>query len=147
MINPFKEIDWSPDRAGLRKFGWSLIIGFPILAVVFFLVKWISAGTMPGPRFFVLLAGIGAVVGVVSLLVPVLAKPLYVIWYGLAACIGIVMANLLFSLLFYGLFTPMGLVMRLTGRDPLQLKSRKGAASYWQDAPPTPPAADYFRQY
>lgn len=147
MINPFKEIDWSPDRAGLRKFGWSLIIGFPILAAVFFTVKWIGAGTLPEPRFFLLLGGIGAAAGLVSWLLPAIARPLYLVWYGLAACIGIVVANVLFAALFYGLFTPMGLVMRLLGRDPLCLKSRKGAASYWMDAPPPPPPADYFRQY
>jgi len=147
MINPFKEINWKPDRADLKKFGVSLIIGFPIIALVFFLVRWAKSGALPEPRFFLMLGGIGAAVGLVSWLIPVIARPLYTVWYGLAACIGIVVANLMFCVLFYGIFTPMGLVMRLIGRDPLNLKSRKGAASYWEDAPPTPPATDYFRQY
>lgn len=147
MINPFKEINWKPDRAELRKFSISLIIGFPIIALVFFLVKWIKAGELPEPRFFLLLGGIGLAVGLVCLVAPAIARVLYPVWYGLAACIGIVVANLIFGLLFYGIFTPMGLFMRLIGRDPLSLKKKKDAASYWMDAPETPPATKYFSQY
>ncbi len=84
---------------------------------------------MPEPRFFLLLGGIGAAIGLVCLLVPFIARPLYHVWYALAACIGIVMANLIFALLFYGIFTPMGLFMRLIGRDALNLKWRKGTAT------------------
>lgn len=147
MINPFKEINWKPDRAELKKFAVSLIIGFPAIALVFFLVRWISGDGMPEPRFFLLLGGIGAGIGVVCWLVPPLARLIHPVWYGLAACIGIVVANLLFTLLFYGLFGPMGLIMRLLGRDPLRLKFQRGTASYWRDAPPAPPAPHYFRQY
>lgn len=147
MINPFKEINWKPDRAELRKFGWSLIIGFPIIALIFFSVAAITAQALPSPRFFLLLGGIGAGVGLVSLLVPALAKPFYTIWYGFAGCVGIVMANLLFMLLYYGLFTPFGLFMRLIKRDALDLKRDRDATTYWKDAPPERPATHYFRQY
>jgi hypothetical protein len=147
MINPFKEINWDPDRAELRKFGWSLIIGFPIIALIFFTVTSIMTQAFPPPRFFLLLAGIGASVGLLSLLVPALAKPFYTVWYGFAGCIGIVMSNLLIMLLFYGLFTPFGLVMRLIRRDALDLKRNRDATSYWKDAPPEKPATHYFRQY
>ena len=147
MINPFAEINWKPDRNELRKFAWSLIIGFPCIALVFFIGKAIYAQALPEPRFFLLLGGIGAGVGLLCLLVPVIARPLYSVWYALTACIGIVVANLVFMLLYYVLFTPLGLFMRLIGRDALSLKSKKDCASYWKDAPPTPPATSYFRQY
>lgn len=147
MINPFKEINWKPAPADLRKFAISLIIGFPCIAVFFFLVKWISAGALPAPRFFLMLGGTGAATGLVCLLLPFLARPLYYVWYALAACIGIVMANLIFCVIFFGLFTPMGLFMRIIGRDPLSLKFRRGTASYWMDAPPAPPPSQYFSQY
>ncbi len=147
MINPFKEINWKPDAAELRKFAWSLIIGFPCIAVVFFLVKWIKTHTLPDLHGFLMLGGIGAGVGLVCMAVPLIARPLYYVWYALAACIGIVMANLLFAAMFYALFAPVGLFMRLIGRDPLNLKWKKGQASHWQDAEPTPPAKQYFSQY
>lgn len=147
MINPFKEINWKPGATDLRKFAWSLITGFPCIAIVLFLGKWIAGRAMPEPRFFLMLGGIGAAIGLVCLRVPFVARPLYYVWYALAACIGLVMSNLIFALMFYGLFTPMGLFMRLIGRDALNLRWRRGAATYWTDAPPAPPAAQYFNQY
>jgi hypothetical protein len=147
MINPFKEINWQPGSTDLHKFARSLVIGFPVIAVVFFLVKWLKTHHQPDPAFFLKLGVIGAAVGVVCWLVPIVARPLYYVWYALAACIGIVMANLLFTLMFYGLFTPLGLFMRLIGRDPLNLRWKKDAATHWQDAEPTPPASRYFSQY
>ena len=147
MINPFKEINWKPEAADLRKFAWSLIIGFPCIAIVFFLAKWIKTHALPEANFFLMLGGIGGAVGLVCLLIPVIARPLYYVWYFLAACIGIVMANLLFALLFYVIFTPLGLIMRLLGRDALNLRWKKNAASHWIDAPAAPPATRYFSQY
>lgn len=147
MINPFKEINWKPGIEELRKFAWSLIIGFPCIAIVFFLVKWMKTHAMPDANGFLMLGGIGAAVGLVSLLVAPLARLLYPIWYFLAACIGIVMANLIFMVMFYGLFTPIGVFMRLIGRDALNLKWKRSAASHWIDAPPAPPAEQYFSQF
>lgn len=147
MINPFKEINWKPGIEELRKFAWSLIIGFPCIAIVFFLVKWMKTHAMPDANGFLMLGGIGAAFGLVSLLVAPLARLLYPIWYFLAACIGIVMANLIFMVMFYGLFTPIGVFMRLIGRDALNLKWKRSAASHWIDAPPAPPAEQYFSQF
>ena len=147
MINPFKEINWKPENTDLCKFAWSLIIGFPCIAIVFFLAGWVKTHAMPDAHFFLMLGGIGAAAGLVSLIITPVARVLYPVWYFLAACIGIVMANLIFMVLFFGIFTPMGLFMRLIGRDPLNLKWKKSAATHWIDAPPAPPASQYFRQY
>jgi hypothetical protein len=35
------------------------------------------------------------------------------------------------GLLFFCVLTPLGLVMRLTGRDPLRLRLDRGMPSYW----------------
>jgi hypothetical protein len=35
------------------------------------------------------------------------------------------------AVLFYAVFTPIGLVMRLIGRDPLGLRLERDTASYW----------------
>jgi len=147
MINPFKEINWRPDRAELKKFAWSLIIGFPIIALIFFLGAAAFNRSFPSPRFFLLLGGIGSGIGILCKLIPAIAPPFYKLWYGFAACIGIVMANLIFTMLYYFVFAPLGLFMRLIGRDPLCLKKQKNAGSYWKDAPPAPPAQNYFKQY
>jgi hypothetical protein len=36
------------------------------------------------------------------------------------------------AILFYGLLTPVGLVMRLLGQDPLRLRFRRPTATYWR---------------
>jgi hypothetical protein len=147
MINPFKDINWSPERTELRKFAWSLIIGFPCLALVFFLAKWIKTHEVPALDFFLKLGGIGAAIGIVCLAVPLIARPLYYIWYGIAGVMGLIMGNLIFCVMFYLLFTPIGLVMKLMGRDALNLKWQRTSASHWIDAPPAPSADHYFSQF
>ena len=147
MINPFHEINWRPGLADLRTFARSLMLGFPCLALAFFLLKALQLHAWPEVGFFLKLGGVGCATGAVCWLLPTVARPLYYAWYALAACMGLVMANLLFALLFYGLFTPLGWGMRLFGRDPLHLRFRRGQTSYWTEADPAPPVAQYFRQY
>ena len=147
MMNPFKEINWNPQRTDLRKFALSLIIGFPCIALIFFCVSWYRHHALPSPDFFFKLGGIGAAIGLVCLLVPVIARPLYYVWYAIAGVMGLIMGNLIFGIMFYLLFTPIGLFMRIIGRDPLNLKWKKSAGSHWVDAEPAPPASRYFSQH
>lgn len=148
MINPFHEINWRPGKADLHKFALSLIIGFPCIALIFFIFAWLRHHSMPVPLGYLQLAGVGAGAGLICMLIPVIARPLYFVWFTATACIGLVMSNLIIGLLYYGLFTPIGLVMRLFGRDALALKWQKGkTGSYWKDVPPPGSAESYFSQY
>ena len=53
--------------------------------------------------------------------------------------------RLLVAAFFYGMITPMGLTMRLFGRDKLQRKNKR--ASYWDDLPRSTDRARYERQF
>ncbi|MEZ4268637.1 MAG: SxtJ family membrane protein [Myxococcota bacterium] len=44
---------------------------------------------------------------------------------------------LLLGLVYFLIMTPMSLALRLTGRDPLGLRFRRGVASYWQAPKPS----------
>ena len=46
-------------------------------------------------------------------------------WFGLALLLSEISAFVIFSVLFYGLITPIGMVQRLFGRDPLFLRKWK----------------------
>ncbi len=48
-----------------------------------------------------------------------------------ALFIGFFMTHLILALMYYLVFTPVGLVMKALGRDPLRLKFNKNAESYW----------------
>ena len=90
---------------------------------------------------------IGCAVGVMLWLLPQIARPFYVVWYFIGCCMGIVMGNLLFSLFYFLVITPFGLVMRLAGRDPLRKKFNRATPTYWQDAEKVVDPARYYRQF
>ena len=50
-------------------------------------------------------------------------------------------------MMFFGLFTPIGLVFRLIGRDPLQRARRAGVESYWAPKPAPADVRSYFKQF
>ena len=76
------------------------------------------------------LGGTACALFLVGLLLPPLARRFHILWMRLAVALGYINSRILLSLMFYGVFTPYGLVMRLFGRDPLH---RRGARreSYW----------------
>lgn len=145
MINPFKDTNWNPDTAARRSFAKSLIIGFPILAVVFTLIGWLRTGAIPSWTPW--LAAIGAGLGVIFWLIPQIAKPFYLVWFFAACCIGIVVSNLLIGAFFYLVITPFGLVMRAFGRDPMDRRWEKSKTSYWRDAERIVDPQRYWRQF
>ena len=60
--------------------------------------------------------------------------------------IGWALSHLIIAVLFYALITPLGLLRRLLGRDPLALRAAPGADSYWAQRPPPDDGSSYLRQ-
>lgn len=70
----------------------------------------------------------------VSLLIPVLLKPLAFVWFGLSKALGWVTSRILLFIIFYSVVTPMGLIRKLLGKDSLQLHQfGKGKSSAYTD--------------
>ena len=76
---------------------------------------------------------IGAVILAVGLAYPCLLKPFQKIWMGFALVMGTVMTALILSLLFYLIVTPIGVIMRLFGKDILNRRIDRQTDSYWID--------------
>jgi hypothetical protein len=53
-----------------------------------------------------------------------------------------IVSPLVLGVMFFGVVTPMGLVMRALGKDPLRLRFDRDARSYWIDRRPPGPAPD-----
>jgi len=64
-------------------------------------------------------------------IIPMVLKPVYVAWMRLAFVLGWVNTRLLLCVLFYLVFTPIGLALRLFGKDLLDRKLDKNAETYW----------------
>ncbi len=150
MINPFKEVNWTPDGDELRKFGWTILVGFSFLAVLLMLFRMVGFRGFAAMGFRIpclLLCG-GAVVLLVSHTARPLALPLYRCWFFLSCCVGIVVSNLILLMFFYLFFSPFAVVFRLfTGRDPLCLRKPARCDSYWHEVQDGRPLENYLRQY
>jgi len=145
MINPFKDVNWQPDIAARRGFGKSLVIGFPIMAAVLScIVRWNSGAWAEWP---ITLGSCGVLLGLFCFALPQFALPFYLFWYGLACSIGIVVSNVILAAVYYLTVTPVGLLLRIFGKDPMQRRIDPSAPTYWQDAEKNTPAERYFRQF
>ena len=115
----------------------------------------ITAGVVPVVMWFwgfaldaVLLGcAAGFLFGLLSFFLPMLAWPIYVLLTLCAAPIGWIVGELALVVVFFGVFMPVGLLLRCLKRDLLQLKLDRQATSYWskKDAPVSP--ASYYRQF
>lgn len=95
-------------------------------------IYWYSAAA-----FFALFAGIA----------PMALLPLYRAWTKFAMALAWFNTRLLLAMVFYIVITPIGLAMRLAGKDPMNRKIDPGAQSYWKKREPVNDPASYEKQY
>lgn len=68
---------------------------------------------------------------VLAICFPRMLRVLNILWFRLGVVMGTVVSPLVLALIFFGIFTPIALIMKLKGRDELRLKFRS-ASSYWR---------------
>jgi len=68
-----------------------------------------------------LIAYIAAAIGLFSLVIPPVGYGIVWGWYKIAEILGTINAKIILSLLYYILVTPMALLFRLSGNDPMLL--------------------------
>ncbi|RMD81653.1 MAG: hypothetical protein D6815_11195 [Candidatus Dadabacteria bacterium] len=133
------EINWNPGRRELRQFAglWLAVFGA--------LGGWklyASAAAAGWPWL-----GAAVAVGLPGLVWPALVRPLYVAWMALAFPIGWTVSHLLLALIYYGVVTPIGLVLRLRGVDPMNRRFEPEATTYWVEHRTGDDKSRYFRQF
>lgn len=85
---------------------------------------------------------------VVAYVFPKALSPLNKLWLKFGLLLYKVMNPLVLGLLFFVTITPIGLVMRLFGKDFLRLKMDRSSKSYWIDrTPPGPPPQSMRNQF
>jgi hypothetical protein len=65
----------------------------------------------------------------------------------IALPIGWVVSHVLLALIYFVVFTLIGVTMRLTGHDPLQRKFDRAAKTYWQSRNKSENPDRYFKQF
>lgn len=136
------KIDFKPPDKQLREFGYFALAGFPIIGAI--VTQKFGAPPVVGT----ILLALGAFMGLAAAFsLRQALMPVYVAMMCLAIPIGFVISNLLLGLIYYGLFTPVGLLFRVTGRDPLQRKIDPQADSYWTVRETPRAAPSYLRLY
>lgn len=66
---------------------------------------------------------------------PAVLRPVHKLWMGLAFVLGWFMSRLILSLVYYLVLTPIGLAMRVRGKDFLNKKIDREASTYWIKRP------------
>jgi len=124
ILQELKSIETSTSQ--LRKFGY-------LMSVVFALCAFISFRRQ-GPWLQTLLA-VDIFFIVLSLVWPRGLKWLYQVWMGFAVVAGFAVSNIILTIIFYFLITPLSLVSKIFGKKFLEISFDKAASStYWKES-------------
>ena len=121
MLNEIKNIRIT--NQNLKQFGF--LIGSVLICISLYLLYESNHHL----RFYLFAVGIGLLI--VAYIVPTILKPFYIPWMVLANILGWFMSRLILSLLFFFIFTPIGLVGRIIGYSFIELKWNKDKKTYW----------------
>lgn len=113
-------------REELRRFG--LVVGTAFLAMG---IWWLYR-----ERFVLAAGGLAllgaALVGLGALAPDLLLRP-YRSWMAMASVLSFVMTRVILAIVFFLAVTPIGIIMRIAGLDPLRRRSGS-SESYWREA-------------
>jgi len=110
------------DKITLKNFGITMCIAFLVITGLISLKR----GNIYIPTIV-----IAAVFFIMELVCWVFLKPVYIIWMKLAFGLAWINTRLILFIMFYLVFTPIGLIMRIFRIDLLDRKIDKYKDSYW----------------
>ncbi len=123
-------IQWHPSRSELRRWSVFVLAG----AVVGGCVLHFPFGQLVPARALWTFGALSFVAGMTGTRA---ALPFYLLWMGFVWVVSQVLGTLALALVFYLVVTPLGIGVRLLGRDRLKLRRPDPAAqSFWEDVPP-----------
>lgn len=116
-----------------RSVGFTFTAVFLLLAVL---------PLMQGGAVHIWAAVVGGLFGLISLMAPQLLTSLTKYWMAFADLLHKIVSPVILGILFFLVVTPIGYLMRLSGKDPLRLKLEPDAQTYWQERQPPGPAPE-----
>lgn len=142
-------LSFQPEAKQLRQFGWVALAAFGALG------GWaLYAGRLLGFELGAAatpagagLVGLGALSAAFSAFAPRLNRPLFLALMVVAFPIGWGVSHAVLLVFYVGFVTPIGLLLRAVGRDPMRRRFEKGASTYWVRHAPVTDRRRYFRQF
>ena len=100
-----------------KKFGYFFTVVF-VISTIYFLYSELKTATY-------IMALVASLFFVITLINANLLLPLNKLWMKFGLLLGKIISPIVLGIIFLGLFTPYGIVMRIFGRDELRLKQIK----------------------
>ena len=119
-----------------RSFGLTFTVVFALLAS---LSWWRHSAAAPW------LAALAALFLAITLIRADWLLPLNRAWMRFGLLLNAIVSPVVLGVLFFGVFTPVGMVMRVMRRDPMRRKWEVAARSYWIMREPPGPAPESLR--
>ncbi|MAG57511.1 MAG: hypothetical protein CMJ83_14560 [Planctomycetes bacterium] len=140
-LNPGKKVLFQFGLVGLVMFGligwlclrWNGLFGLDFGAAAP-VVSWV-------------LWGFAALSGIFSFVKPELNQPIYAGLTLITYPIGLVVSSILMVVLFFGVVTPVALIFKLLGKDPMNRRLDPDASTYWTTRDEPRSTESYFKQF
>ena len=121
-----------------KKFGYFFSLVFSLLAIYFY---------FNNSSFYLLSIILGVIFLLITIIKPEILLPLNKLWMRFGFLLSLFVSPLIMAIIFFGIFTPIGLFMRIIGRDELKLKYSKNISNWKKRESINLFAIDFKKQY
>ncbi len=134
-------INRDPSEKDLK---WFTLFWFPLFAVAIGFMLWWK-GDVQTPALVV--GAVGIVLGIAGFAIRPLGRMIWIAIMTITYPIGWVLSHVILFVMYYIVLTPIGLVMRMLGNDPMSRKIDRDASTYWIEHRPGGKPERYYRQF
>jgi Saxitoxin biosynthesis operon protein SxtJ len=135
----WSDIPFQPPLSTLRWFAVFGTVAFLGLATAqYFRAEYVALAF--------LFLSLAIVTGLLGAIAPALLRPVFVGMMVLSYPLNWLVSHLILAFLFYCVFTSIGLIFKLIGRDALNRRREPDRATYWIAKQPAKGIRSYFRQ-
>ena len=121
---------------------------FAALQIVFFVVvAWVLHQRGYSGSTIGLVCVVSGLVGLIGMIAPTTIRWIYVGWMAAVFPIGWIVSHVLLGVIYFGVFTPYAVIMRIRGRDRLERRFDPAASTYWSPHKQEHESKRYFRQF
>ncbi len=134
------DINFNPSKRELRTFG----LGTLAFLVFIGWIVWRKSGSIYAAGGVI---AVGVVVAVLGMVVPRSIRPLFIALNVVSYPMAWVSSHVLMAIIFYLVVTPLAVIMKLSGRDPMERRFDASVRTYWKRRPDQVDSSRYFRQF